>query len=415
MGYRRVAATLLCSAAASLIFTTLPAVPSAADQMTASAESSTAAGAAWLSAQISASGAVLDSAGTPKAGPTRKVVLGLLSAKSHQDVVDRAVAWLSANIELSATEWGSASPGGIAELIMIAVGAGKDPRAFGGSLAANDLVARLQASQTTTGQDAGLYGAPNDFGSSFSQGLALAALDAVGISDPLGAAWLAEQQCEDGSWAGYRADPSTPCETTVWPDYAGTDSNGTAAATIGLAAQGKTPVFNVISYFDTHQSETGGWAYNPSTTTAEDADSTAIAIQALTSLGVSVAGDARFTTKGTNPVVRLITFQSNCSALAADRGGFVWKPASDAIPNVLSTSASVIALSGSTLPLARVTSWNGATDVCAPVTTTSTTTSTTTTTAATTTTTTTAATTPTTVPQAVGAQVQGVTSVRYAG
>ena len=128
---------------------------------------------------------------------------------------------------------------------MAAVAAGDDPYHFGGTAPENDLVARLLATQQTTGADAGLFGTqvPN-FDGAFRQGLALAALKAAKVKtkDPhvrRASAWLTAQQCPNGLFEPYRVDTALPCDPVDPLNFTGPDTNSTAMALQGLAALGQ--------------------------------------------------------------------------------------------------------------------------------------------------------------------------------
>ena len=131
---------------------------------------------------------------------------------------------------------GSDGPGQLALLILDAHALGVSPTSFGGT----DLVARLLATQRTTGADAGLFGVQDPtYDGAYRQGLSLAALAAVGTTS--GAAvtaaesWLTGQQCGDGGWTSY-ITAANPCNGKP-AKYEGPDTNSTALAVEGLEAQ----------------------------------------------------------------------------------------------------------------------------------------------------------------------------------
>ena len=90
---------------------------------------------------------------------------------------------------------------------------------------------------------AGLFGnADPTYDAVMRQSTAIMGLVAVGHRVPAAAAaWLIAQQCKDGSFASYRADPNAPCPRPDITAYTGPDSNSSASALMALAllAEGK--------------------------------------------------------------------------------------------------------------------------------------------------------------------------------
>ena len=89
--------------------------------------------------------------------------------------------YLQSHVDQYVTAEGADGPGQLALLILDAEALGANPQAFGGT----DLVARLLATEQTSGPDAGLFGTEAqaaDFSAGgYQQGLALAALAAAGV------------------------------------------------------------------------------------------------------------------------------------------------------------------------------------------------------------------------------------------
>ena len=99
----------------------------------------------------------------------------------------------------------------------------------------------------------------------YQQGLALAALAAAGVhnasqlSSAIG--WLVAEQCPDGGWTT-PDNANNPCNGTP-ADFAGPDTNSTALALEGLAAQGAiTPAVSAgaLAFLGTGQDADGGWS-----------------------------------------------------------------------------------------------------------------------------------------------------------
>ena len=259
---------------------------------------------------------------------------------------------MEAHVDQYVTSNGVDGPGQLGLLILDAAALGADPRSFGG----DDLVSRLLATEQQTGPDAGLFGTEAQVGDyaagGYQQGLALAALAAAGVrgNGQLGSAinWLIHQQCPDGGWTS----PDTAvngCSGTP-ADQSGPDTNSTALAVEGLAAQGAAApaLSHTVAFFDSAQDPDGGWSYFPNTMAtpgSTDPDSTALVIQALIALGVSPASPAL--TKGSDdPVSALLSFQLTGGS---DAGAFFFPPA-PAPASLISTYQAVPALAGLALP-----------------------------------------------------------------
>lgn len=316
------------------------------------------AGARYLSSRIGIDGAVAGVSG-PDYDGTAQSALAIASSGTELAARDRAIGFLAAHVDDYVRTGGVDQPGRLARLVLLAAVTGHDPKAFGGA----DLVARLSATQATTGADAGLYGAANPYASSFSQGIVLAALSAIGVVDAPGATWLRAQQCADGSWLGHRASLTTPCEQTTTSTA---DTNGTAMAVMGLAAQGVAPLHDAIAWFAFTQGSSG-WAYD-SFSPAPDPNSTALVIQAILAAGGDPEG-AAFTKGGVTARAALLAFQLGCDRPAADRGAFWYDfgaPADRTTPNLSATAQAVPALAGQPFPFRAIVTLSTP-DPCAPV------------------------------------------------
>ena len=314
-----------------------------------------AAGAAagWLAQQLSPAG-FLPSATTPGTADlsgTVNTVLALTSTGSGRAQVQAALAYLGAHVDATVTSSGSDGAGQLATLILAVHAAGADPRSFGGK----DLVARLLA----TRQPSGLFGAQDPtFDGAFRQGLALAALAAAGETPTtdganLGPAttWLHEQQCSDGGWTSYRADSSVPCPPADPNTFTGPDTNSTALAVQGLAAQHVSPAHDAVAWFSSIQESDGGFAFIGASGQASDGDSTAEVIQALIASGVAPASDARVVKAGHSPVSALLGLQVGCVGALA----FQPNPDGTLTPNSIATEQAVPALAGVAFPFGPTT------------------------------------------------------------
>lgn len=409
MVLRRVAIALVMIATFTPALTSGPAGAADPTPLTDTAPVGAVGATAWIAGTIGPDGAVMRSNDTADPSATVNAVLAFAATGTHADLADDALGWLATHIDDVAQSGGADRPGALAQLILAVVAGGGDARHFGGTAAANDLIARLQATRTEVGADAGLYGDPDPYSSAYTQGLALAALAAADIADPLAAGWLIDRQCADGSWMPYRDAATVDCPPFDWDTFIGADSNTTAVAAMGLSAQGAEPNHDVTAWFAQTRSTTGGWSFVAAPDAQDDPNSTALAISALLALGqnpdTTGAGGAAVT-----PAARLLSFQLGCDAGDGDRGAF-WFPGSFD-PSPMSTGQAALALAGSALPVTVRSAPLSTVDPCALTTTTTTpaTSTTVTTTATTTTTTTTTAATTTT----TTAAVKGTTATRAA-
>jgi prenyltransferase beta subunit len=147
-------------------------------------------------------------------------------------------------------------------------------------------------------------------------------------------------QQEGGSWAW---DGSS--------ETAG-DTNTTAFALQALVAAGTAAdgeaVARALAYYKGIQNEDGGWPYqNPSDYgTATDANSTAVTIQAIIAVGQDPSGAEWTSAEGNTPLVALESLQN-------ESGAFGWQAA---IPddNLLATVQALPALAGAAFPLATM-------------------------------------------------------------
>ncbi|MFF7315095.1 prenyltransferase/squalene oxidase repeat-containing protein [Streptomyces sp. NPDC008137] len=127
-----------------------------------------------------------------------------------------------------------------------------------------------------------LYGDKDPkFDGVWRQSLALLAQDTVGEKPAAKSVeWLVRQQCEDGGFAPYRADPAAACDAKTM-----VDSNQTAAAVQALAALGGHDAVTgkAITWLKSVQNKDGGWGYAPGG--PSDTNSTSVVIGALAAAG----------------------------------------------------------------------------------------------------------------------------------
>ena len=242
--------------------------------------------AAWLAAKVNAKGYVSFS-GSPDLSDTTLVVLALAAAGGEHATALRALGYLKSHVGVYVSYDGHDGAGQLATLILDARSLGESATSFGGT----NLVKRLLKTLRTTGQDAGLFGVQDPtYDGAYRQGLALAALAAAGVrgTNELASAisWLKRQQCSNGGWEAYRTSTTSACPPSDPTTYTGPDTNSTALAVQGLAAQRTRARHNPVTFFLHLQSADGGWGYYGG---PADPDSTALVIQALVSLHDSVS------------------------------------------------------------------------------------------------------------------------------
>ena len=241
MSIKRLLASAALGAGLLLVVGAVPSTASAAPSTSAALPqvASTGAAADWLAGQFTPSGFIPTSPGSGVAdlSTTANAVLALASARVDTPVATSGLNELAANVDSYVNDEGSDGAGQLSLLILDAHALGADPESFGGT----DLVARLLATQQTTGVDAGLFGSQDPiFDGAYRQGLSLSALAAVGVTGTAqvtsAESWLDSQQCPDGGWTSY-ITADNPCNGDP-ADFVGPDTNSTSQAIQGLSAQG---------------------------------------------------------------------------------------------------------------------------------------------------------------------------------
>jgi len=341
---RRLSAGVLGAGLAALGIVPLLAAPPAAAAPTSDPPTAARYGAAWIATQLGTRGWLPSptDATKPDLNSTAFGLLALASTGTGGDSVPPALAFVKAHLGEYVTVNGADAPGPLATLVLTARAGGFDARTFFGT----DLVARLQS----TRQPSGLFGtADAQYDGAYRQGLALAALAAVGVDDAPAVEWLKGQQCDDGGWLALRTDTSAPCPKSDPANFTGEDSNSTAMAVMGLVAQDATPAHDAAAWFDATQGSDGGWGYVAAPDQASDTNSTALAVMALKALGVD-ARSPRFST-ARDPIALLLSFHIGCEG-GADAGALAYQPVrGDLTANALATVQAVPALAGVTLPV----------------------------------------------------------------
>ena len=302
----------------------------------------------WLAAHVGPTGEVNISGSTQSpVTQTMYAAQGLAASGEQREALARAMAYLSLGAHVE--EWvtndgsgGTVAPAGsdlperLASLILLARTTGLNPRAFG--VPATDLVSRAQALYELTVP--GFYGYPDPYSSVQDQSLMVIALQTVGSPPPTAAVdWIINQQCSGGSnpadtlggWQSFRAVVGpvlADCESPDPINYYGVDTNSTAFAIQALALFGRTTeAASGIAFLLTAQASAGDFVGGfPWFTGGEvDANSTALVLQAIVSVGQSPIASA-WTVGGSNPLLALQLFQ--LVAPGADEGAMFasWNP-----------------------------------------------------------------------------------------
>ena len=213
-----------------------------------------------------------------------------------------------------------------------------------------DSAASPAASPSPVAVPAGLYGHDDPtYDGVWRQSLTLLALHTAGVTpadDAVG--WLTGQQCADGGWPSYRADPAGDCTAAT------EDSNATSIAVQALVALGghDGAVAKGVSWIKRHQNADGGWSYNPGG--ASDANSTGLSISALIAAKADPADVRKRDHSGYDG---LASFQLGCAAPAAQRGGFAYQPDKSGalIANDYASTQATLAAAGGALPVTTTT------------------------------------------------------------
>ncbi|MFI6586312.1 peptidase [Embleya sp. NPDC050493] len=300
---------LLAAATAVVPATADAAAPAPADQSaTASilAGNRTRAAAGWLAGQLvdgERFETTFDGVTYPDQGLTIDAILAFAAAGVADQSGAKATTWL-ARPEILSGYIGdgttNAYAGATAKLLLAAEVRGANPSNFGGV----DLPTRLRSLQESSGRftDTSPWG---DYSNTFSQSLALLALDRTPAGAPTAAVdFLAGAHCADG---GFPLNFGLATCTS--------DADSTAMSVQALVATGRQQEATAgLNWLAAHQLSDGGFG-TPGATTS-NANSTGLAGQALLSSWRVVPGlTARHF---------LIQRQVGCSATPATRGAIAY-------------------------------------------------------------------------------------------
>ncbi|MEV5331632.1 prenyltransferase/squalene oxidase repeat-containing protein [Streptomyces werraensis] len=206
--------------------------------------------------------------------------------------------------------------------------------------AAAPAAADSSPSPTPQALPSALYGdADPQYDGVWRQSLALLAQHAAGVEPPKAAVgWLAGQQCADGSFAPFRADPSAACDAKTM-----VDTNQTAAAVQALAALGGHDAVTdkAVGWLKSVQNKDGGWGYTAGS--PSDTNSTSVVVGALAAAGEK-PGEVR--KGGRSPYDALLGLELPCAGKGA--GAFAYQPEKDGslTANADATAAGVLGALG---------------------------------------------------------------------
>jgi hypothetical protein len=350
---RATAASLLILSAGFAVSAPSSASPARGTPAAKPAPTAAQAGASWLGTQFT--GQEIETSGTPDPSSTVQAVLAFAAAGVGAKKAHGALAWLKKNFESYVSPGGTDDPGALAYVILAAQAFGVSPTRFGGHKAVNNLIARLEATQQTTGSDAGLFGSEDPtYDGAFRQSLSLMALANQGISNSnatvhAGITWLQNQQCSDGGWEAYRSDLGTACPAPNTETFAGPDTNSTALAVMGLVATGASFPVDPTAFFAAAQNPDGGFELvGTASPGSSDPDSTGEVIQALVAL--KEINNSEFTQSGGTPQTALASFQLGCGAGSSEDGAYMYPGEG---PNLLSTVQAIPAAAQVAFPITR--------------------------------------------------------------
>ncbi|SOE14033.1 Prenyltransferase and squalene oxidase repeat-containing protein [Streptomyces sp. 2323.1] len=187
---------------------------------------------------------------------------------------------------------------------------------------------------------AGLYGTKDpQYDGVWRQSLALLAQHTVGVRPAAsGVRWLVGQQCADGAFTAFRAEPGKPCAAKAMRD-----TNQTAAAVQALAALGGhgDAVDKAVGWLKSVQNDDGSWSSMPGS--PGDANSTSVVIGALAAAGQKPASVT--SKKHRTPYDGLLTFRLSCAGKEEAHGAFTFQ-LKGAAPNADATAAAATGVLG---------------------------------------------------------------------
>lgn len=320
-----------CAALAALVATTIGTAPAgAADHAQAVGTRNPAAAAAgWLARQLVGPkqdhyNVSFNGTSYPDDGLTADGVLSMDAAHVAQAAAKRMTARLQQDAKSYAGTAPNYYPGSLAKLLLVAEAQHADIHNFGGI----DLVTALQDEENS----AGLYDDPDTqygYESPLTQALAIIALSHTGAAadkpDQKAIQWLTGQQCADGGFATATATtPAAKC----------TDVDTTSFAAQALLTAHSHAAAAAIAWLRKHHNNDGGFGLDEKGKPSSNANSTAVAIQALLQNGATARGALRW----------LTDHQVGCKAKRARRGAIRFATGFDHATALRATSQATQAL-----------------------------------------------------------------------
>ncbi|MFJ3668168.1 prenyltransferase/squalene oxidase repeat-containing protein [Streptomyces sp. NPDC090106] len=198
-------------------------------------------------------------------------------------------------------------------------------------------VAASPSPSPSTAVPDGLYGSADPtYDGVWRQSLTLLAQREQGVEPAATAVdWLVGQQCANGAFPAFRADPAQACDAKVM-----VDTNSTAVAAQALAGNDKA-VSKALAWLRSVQNTDGGWGYTEGG--ASDANSTSVVIGAFRSAGRSVTEVEK---DGHTPSDALLELALPCTGDGA--GAFAYQPGKkgELTANADATAAAVLSAFG---------------------------------------------------------------------
>ena len=256
---------------------------------------------------------VFDGTEFPDYGLTLDGVIAMDAAGVGDAESARATTFVANNIGSYVGTGTESYAGATAKALLVSLSQGRTPKGFLGGF---NLLARLKARQTTTGQfkDKSQFG---DFSNTITQALAVASLRKAGQSLGTKAVpFLANGQCPNG---GFRLDPSViQCSHN---DKADTDATSFAVQGLLAAPQTgpvRTRISRAIGYLKTQMNAAGG-VKGAGPTNTPNSNSTGLAV-----LAFDTTGHRALATKGR---LFLRALRYTCDFPAPMRGAVAYDPA----------------------------------------------------------------------------------------
>jgi len=324
-------------AVSGVTVTVLPsyAAPPSSDPVTAAEY-----GASWLARLVNDQGFIPNALDAPNVSATIDTALALGAARVDEATFDRMLDWARTNVESVIVQGGFDQPGTIGLLLMLARLGDIPTNDFGGV----DLLARLDATLGDFAPGLYGGSDPTYDGAYRQSMALLGIASTGTTPSPVATQWLVDQQCTGtpatatGGWQPYRANLADPCAAPDPVMFTGPDTNSTAAAIQALDALGvSAPLGPALDFLASVESETGGFGFIPGLD--DDPNSTALVIQAIVAAGENPQS-GRWMKGSHNPVTSLLSWQLGCDAAVADRGAFA-SPFSDGEPDMFATRQAV--------------------------------------------------------------------------